>query len=137
MSRRLCKNNDCDNFAAENRRICNTCKSHKFKQRYPFKYFYNNYKQNAKKRNIPWDLSFDEFKQIWQESGKWEEKLNGENWSFQRKRINEGYHYDNIEVIPIYLNVDLFWTKERWEIDFRWRERWSKLHDRPVEECPF
>lgn len=31
-------------------------------------YKFNSYKKNAKKRNLNWDLSFEEFKQFWQQS---------------------------------------------------------------------
>ncbi|HSH25485.1 MAG TPA: hypothetical protein VLA13_08100, partial [Massilibacterium sp.] len=80
--------------------------------------------------------------QIWEESGHWDEKrfnteFSTKTWTMDRKRVNEGYHKDNIRIVPAVLNVQVWHDEQKWQVDFRWREMWSKRNNKPVDECPF
>lgn len=132
-----CRISECSNTAPKGRTICHKCRSRQYKENKPFRYFYNAHKQKARQRCIPWSLTFGEFKQLWEQSGKWEAKLRGEDWSMNRIDVNRGYEIGNIEIIPIILNVQVWFEKDRWRVDFRWRERWSKRNNKPIDECPF
>lgn len=137
-----CKTKYCTNRPRKYRKYCPTCRSRQYKLNHPFRYFYNVHKQSAKKRNIPWELTFEEFKQIWIESGHWDEKrfnteLSKTTWTFDRIDVNEGYHKDNIRIVSMMLNVEVWWEEQRWQVDFKWRKRWSELHDAPIDDCPF
>lgn len=132
----------CGNPPAKNRRECHKCRSRLFKKRNPFRYFYNLHRQKAKQRCIPWKLSFNEFKKIWIESGKWNEKkvsteLTSDGWTMDRKNINKGYEKGNIRIVKIAFNVKVFWEEQRWQVDFRWRKIWSERNNKPIKDCPF
>jgi len=62
-----------------------------------FKYRYANHKARAKKRNIPFLLSFVEWKQIWLNSGQWENRGRGKGKCVM-SRINDigPYAVDNV-----------------------------------------
>lgn len=132
-----CRIKSCNNASAKNRTICHKCRSRRYKEKHPFRYYYNAHRQAAKRRHIPWRLSFPEFKRIWKASGHWEDKLAGEEWSMHRKDVNIGYRKGNVAIIPILLNINIFWEHDRWQIDFRWRKRWSSRNNKPIEDCPF
>jgi|AntRauTorckE6833_2_1112554.scaffolds.fasta_scaffold01252_3 peroxiredoxin len=137
-----CKTKYCTNQAVKHRKLCAKCRSRKYKREHPFKYFYNVHRQNAKKRNIPWELTFEEFKEIWEESGKWNEKrfnteLSKTTWTLDRKNVNKGYTKNNVRVVSMMLNVEVWWEEDRWQIDFNWRKRWSEIHHKPIDDCPF
>lgn len=119
------------------RKRCAKCRSRKYKKDHPFAYFFNVHRNNARSRNIKWDLTLEEFREIWEDSGKWEAKLRGENWEMDRKNVNKGYEKGNIKIIEKWLNVYLWYERDRYMIDFRWRERWSEMHNKPIEEAPF
>lgn len=132
----------CGSAAAKGRRECHKCRSRLFKQRNPYRYFYNLHKQKAKQRCIPWKLSFKEFKRIWQESGVWDEKrfkteITTDTWSMDRKNVNKGYEPNNVRIVKLSVNVEVWWEEQRWKIDFRWRKMWSERNNEPPENCPF
>lgn len=135
---RDCKTPYCGNKAAKHRTVCHKCKSQKFKESKPFRYFYNLHKQKAKQRCVPWKLSFQQYKKVWLESGKWDEKLAGVgDWSMDRIDINRGYEIENVRIIPISLNVKVWHDTQRWRVDFRWRKMWSERNGKSIEDCPF
>lgn len=142
LSQQECQSSGCSNRTAKYRRLCPTCRSRKYKREHPFRYFYNSHRQSAKARCIPWNLSFEEFKKIWKQSGHWDEKrfstqMSSQSWSMQRKNVNKGYEYGNVKIIRVILNVQLWHDEEKWHVDFRWREMWSKRNSKPIEDCPF
>jgi hypothetical protein len=137
MPRKECRVDDCNNVRPKGRTICHKCRSRQYKEDHPFRYFYNSHKHNAQDRHLKWTITFAQFRQLWLDSGHWKDKLNGEPWSINRININRGYHIDNVEITPVVLNVQLFWEEQRWEVDFRWREAWSKRNNKPIDDCPF
>jgi hypothetical protein len=56
-------------------------------------------KRKAKRRNIPWLLSFDDWWNIWQSSGKWELRGNtGESYCMCRKGDAGPYSVENVRI---------------------------------------
>lgn len=132
-----CQTKYCRNQALKSRKLCAKCRSRNYKQKYPFKYYYNLAKQNAKKRHIPFGLTFDQYKEIWTQSGKWQAKLDGQNYSMDRMNVNLGYQAGNVRIVPVLLNVQVWHDEQKWQVDFRWRKMWSERNNKPIEECPF
>lgn len=61
---------------------------------------FNRQKANAKQRGVEWQLTFEEWWQIWQESGKWEERGTGEkNYCMSRKHDDGPYAVGNVRII--------------------------------------
>lgn len=132
-----CRVPTCNNPSARHRTLCHKCRSRKYKRNNPWRYYYNSHKQSARRRKIPWKLTFKQFRKIWRDSGKFEAKVNGEGWSMHRVDVNKGYEVENVEIIPVQLNVEIFWTHDRYQINFKWRERWSQRNNQPIDDCPF
>ena len=53
-----CRNN------SKGRRFCATCRSRQSRERDPVRYSYTNLKGNAKRRGIPFDLTFEQFQRF-------------------------------------------------------------------------
>lgn len=132
-----CETKYCTNTRAKDRVLCHKCRNKKYRKANPFRYRYHNLKNSARKRHIPFNLTFKEFVQLWKDSGKWEQLLAGEPWTVDRIDVNLGYEPGNVRIVDIYLNVQVWHDSQKWQIDFRWRKRWSDKHGRPVEDCPF
>lgn len=57
-------------------------------------------KANAVRRGINWELSFEDWWKIWEDSGKWEERGKGSNnYVMSRKMDSGGYSVGNVEII--------------------------------------
>ena len=58
---------------------------------------YLNHKHSAKKRGIPFELSFEQWYDIWQQSGKWEQRGRGKD-AYVMSRIGDkgGYTLNNV-----------------------------------------
>lgn len=83
-----CKNPQCLSVAAKGRTgFCGPCYTQDWKAKNPFKYAYNRFKSNAKKRNIPFELTLEQFKEFAIET----EILLG------RGRTSLAWHIDRIE----------------------------------------
>jgi hypothetical protein len=76
---------------------------------------YNSQKCAAKKRGIPFLLSYDEWQYIWDASGKWEERGRGSNKYCMARHNDIGpYAVDNISIITNHENLSLG-NKDRWK----------------------
>lgn len=64
-----------------------------------YKQRYYEHKQNAKRRNIPFELSLTEWIKIWQDSGKWELRGTGKG-SYVMSRMNDvgSYSIGNVYI---------------------------------------
>lgn len=84
------------------RKTCLTCKSELYRQRNPIRASYQSHKDNAKRRGIPFELTFDQFKKFAVEtrlvinSGK-----TAKSYSIDRIDNSKGYNLDNIQVLTI------------------------------------
>jgi hypothetical protein len=61
------------------------------------KHKYHCHKGKAKQRGIPFELTFDEWWDIWQESGKWEQRGRHKD-QYCMSRVNDcgGYEFGNV-----------------------------------------
>lgn len=139
---KYCRNDAVEYAPGKYRAYCAKCRSRRYKKNSPFRYFYNQAKQNARNRCIPWRLSFKEWKRIWLESGHWEDKLkqadnDGITWTLDREDVNKGYEPGNVQVIEKWRNVHKWIQEDRFNIEVAWRRRWAKRNGKLIDECPF
>lgn len=115
---------DCGiNKPIKNRKICNTCKHKRWRLKHPFEYAFNNLKNNAKSRNKEFNLTLDEFKKFAIES------------SYVK---NKGYHKNNIQVLPNYLNIKKYieykYANENGKKIFKTMKNITNINK---DDCPF
>lgn len=79
-------------------------------------------KRNASKRGIGWDLTFKEWWDIWQESGKWDLRGRGQGYCMARHGDTGPYSKGNVEIITIGQNFSDSYISHPWEKRFN-RER--------------
>lgn len=134
---RLCRHRYCRNLAEPDRTECSKHRQRRFAKHHPFVYHYNLLKQNAKRRDIPFDLTLSEFKKIWQRHPeKWKEKRTwGRETQWQMDRIDPriGYTFDNIQIITKTKNIRKYYDKDQnFVVDAKWRKKATV-----GEEAPF
>ncbi len=56
--------------------------------------------QNARNRDIEWNLTFAEWWEIWQQSGKWQERGRGRGYVMSRYEDKGAYVVGNVRIIP-------------------------------------
>lgn len=96
----------CRNKRKKKHRLCSKCLSKLWKERHPERYFYNYWKQNAKRRGKDFRVTFEEFLKFCKENNFME--LKGkykENLSIDRIRSHEGYYYENLQVLTVGANA--------------------------------
>ena len=97
-----CATKHCRNDAAKGRTICFKCKSARYKQNNPERHAYNTLKNNAKRRGVFFNLSFEEFKEFCYKydyiAGRGRTK---ESYSIDRIDNMKGYTKDNIQVLTL------------------------------------
>lgn len=131
---RRCKHSHCRNFAAKGRRECNTCKTQAYRKRNPERYTWQALKDNAKRRNIPFNLSFNDFLQFCRKFSYMKGKgIQKESLTIDRiiEGREVGYTKDNIQVLKNGDNVRKFFKfKYEWceydkemKSNSRWEER--------------
>jgi hypothetical protein len=117
-----CVTEDCINEARPGRKLCNTCRTQKYRAKYPLKYIYTALKTNAKRRRKLFTLTFDEFECFCRRTGYHE--LKGQtptSMTIDRIKNELGYTADNIQAITLHDNV----LKE------------FDNSVKPVDTCPF
>lgn len=122
--------------------LCHKCYQRRWKKNNPFKYYFNIARQNAKRRCIPFNLTFEQWKAIWLESGHWEDKMEAESinentWTMDRVDPNKGYEPGNVEIIELWRNVYKWMEHGKFHLTVIWRKRWAERNNKPIEECPF
>lgn len=71
----------------------------------PLSYHFNALRNNARRRGHSFSLSFEEFKKLVAKSGYYDQPRTDKMMpSFDRINVHEGYHIDNIQVIPLSIN---------------------------------
>lgn len=139
--RRKCETPYCRKTPAKYRRKCPTCRSREYRRKNPWNYFYLRLKNSAERRDIDFDLSLEEFRDLWERHPeKWEEKvsgvhgMSGSTWTVDRIRPEEGYHADNVQILSLRRNVYKWVEHGR----FRMRVFWRKMNkNQKIEEAPF
>ena len=108
---------------------------------------YASQKCAAKKRGIEFQLTFEQWKHIWQVSGKWDERGRGsEKYCMARHSDIGPYSIDNVSIITNHENLSLG-NKNRWKGKIVSDETKSKLrkarqtqinigYDKMIYVCP-
>lgn len=109
-----CRTKYCRNESLKKRRICAKCKSRRYKKQHPMRYFYNASRNNARRRGHEFDMTFEEYKQLWKDHGK----KPGNGWHIDRIDVRKGYTYDNCQILSGFLNVMKWFEEDRFMIDF-------------------
>lgn len=96
----------------EGRKFCGTCRSRKSRLADPVRYAFNNSKHRAKERNIPWELTLEQFRQFCIKTDYITAK--GKTiGSFNIDRIKEGpdqpYSVDNIQSLEKVANIKKYY----------------------------
>lgn len=133
VEKRKCTTPYCRGIPPKYRKQCSKCRSRKYKKEHPFKYSFNYHRNNARKRNISWELSFEEFKKLWLRSGKWEKKKRGEAWEMHRLDPDQGYKKENIVIIKKALHVEITAIENGWKVDFEYRGRTKEQKEKDNE----
>lgn len=99
----MCQTIGCNKETKGNTKFCTNCRQRKWRTNNPFKYHWKNLKNRASQRMIPFSLTLDEFKQIWEKHPeKWKERINDpakSRWTLDRIDREKGYHFDNLQVM--------------------------------------
>ena len=95
-----CNTEGCNNDARKSRRYCHTCKNKKYREKYPVLAAYHNLKQNAKRRNVFFALTYQFFKMFCKETNYIQLRGNyGDDLTIDRVKPKLGYVDGNIQAI--------------------------------------
>lgn len=86
--------------------------------------FFVDQKRNAKKRKVEWHLTFKEWWDIWQESGKYNQRGRGKGYCMTRIGDTGGYQVGNVEIKTIGENFSESYFKHPWH------ERFGDKHNK-------
>lgn len=83
------------------------------KARNPLKYFFNAFKQNAKRKGRKFELTFDDYAKIWtgKNAKKWAENMRRaekglpKKWVIDRVNPKLGYKKSNVQIISLRANA--------------------------------
>lgn len=96
----------CTKEAAKNRKICNTCKTKLYREKYPLKYWYDTLKMNSKRRGKKFTLTLKEFSDFCNKTGYSELKgITADSLTVDRVDNNKGYSAENIRAITLSENI--------------------------------
>lgn len=136
---RKCANKNCRKPSRD--RLCSACYSRQMRERNPMYHCYLNLKHNSKRRGIPFELTFEQFKVFAIEvnylglKGK-----TRDSWSIDRIDPREGYHIFNIQLLKHPDNC----SKGKKILVYDWRSRtatvlkvFEKLQSERGEDMPF
>lgn len=126
----------CRNDSAPGRKHCHKCRSRSYREKHPYRYYYNVLRLNASRRGIEFNLSFRRFKKLWTDHPKkWKEKLAQKTcrWEVDRIDINRGYADDNVQLLSKRENIRKYWEKDRLKVTADWTE----VKESPIEKAPF
>lgn len=135
-----CSTPRCRNNRAKDRKCCNTCNSRKWRKKHPLRYCYNALKQNSKRRNKEFTLSFEEFTKFCYETKYLAKKgQTKDSYTIDRKDSTKGYTFDNIQVLTLSENSRKG-TKKVLVYDYQFPEQTYVATIKPfisTEEDPF
>ncbi len=105
-SQGLCAIKYCRNKREPQRTTCRRCRRWLLIINNPISYLYSALKQRVKTRGIPFSLTLEEFTIFCQETNYHTLKGNNkDSYTIDRKRVEEGYTFDNITIAERELNV--------------------------------
>ena len=86
-------------------RLCYKHRQEVYKLRHPLRYFFNNHRQNAKRRGKVWSLSFEQYALLWKLSGRLPHvKSDGMMWAIDRIDESRGYEWGNVRIVDFMTN---------------------------------
>jgi hypothetical protein len=99
-------------------------------------YYYNQQKQSAKRRKnsdgsigIPWEFTFETWWEVWEKSGKWEQRgCRAGQYCMRRKNDAGPYSPDNVYIGEVIEN------NREGMLGWRARQREEKLRTEPITE---
>ena len=95
---------------------CWKCRSRMLKERRPATYVLNAMRASARKRNLPFTITHEQFAAFCRETNYLELRGTKQNdLTINRKDHSKGYTIDNIEAIPHYLNSRMGFCVPGWE----------------------
>jgi uncharacterized protein YoaH (UPF0181 family) len=86
------------------------------REKYGYRPFasYHSHRQRAKKRGIDWEITFPEWWQIWQDSGKWEQRGLARRWAGSYCMARYGdcgpYSAQNVYICTCVQNTIDYWS---------------------------
>jgi hypothetical protein len=96
----MCSTVGCGNTPQKGRRYCQSCNNRKWRQKHPIKAAFNNLKQNAKRRGIWFDLTFQAFKRFCKDTAYVKLKGTGpDDMTIDRVIPAKGYVDGNLQMI--------------------------------------
>jgi len=85
---------------------CSKCRSRRFAEKNPIKYHFSKLRNRAKERGKEFTLTLEQYTYFWNTSGYAERRgKTAQSLSINRKDNSKGYHFDNIEAIPLTWNA--------------------------------
>lgn len=123
--------------------VCGICRVRLWRANNPIKANYNAIKNKARRRKIPFDMSFSFFEQLCLATGFHIERGRAVD-DLQIDRINalRGYHDDNVQILTTSQNRDKLNTEETRSLN-EWEEFHGMSYDEvnecrpPVDDDPF
>lgn len=90
---------------------CHSCKKRRYKEKNPIRYAYNVLRNNAKRRNKDFQLSFEEFSKFCIKTNYLAGKgIFKESYHIDRIDENKGYIIDNIQILTNTQNIKKYLT---------------------------
>lgn len=100
--------------AATSRVVCNKCRSKAWRTKNPIAYVYLNLKHNARKRDILFQITLIEFKEFIEPTEYMKKRGNcAGDLTIDRKKGDEGYHKDNLDILTRSENASKYHNKKR------------------------
>jgi len=131
----ICATKFCKNKTYGGRKLCSSCRCKKSRMQDPVKYAFTSLRSNAKRRNILFTITLDQFRE-------WCSKVtyigfagrSSESYTIDRRHNDIGYHIDNIKVMKKGENV-----KKYFYYDYRMKVASFATQEEVVstEEDPF
>lgn len=96
----ICKHWGCSNTPDPGRRVCNTCRARMARVKNPTRYAFNNLKDSARKRAIPFLLTFEQFVEFDRQTGYVESRGKGtDDLTVDRIDSSKPYEVGNIRAL--------------------------------------
>ncbi len=119
-----CETKFCRNSAAKGRRVCYKCRSRQHKEKHPFRYHFNALRNNARRRGIPFELSFEVYRALYRDHpvASKDKLLTDSNARFEVDRIDvrRGYEDDNVQLIEKHRNVQKYHEFDKFILEVNW-----------------
>jgi hypothetical protein len=128
-----CKTPGCRNKRALHRSVCHKCASRKYRENNPMRASYQHLKDNAKRRGIYFDLTFEEFVQFCYETD-YIAKVGKAKLCYSVDRVKEGplpgYTASNIQVLTLSDNTKKELERRRIKktLVYDYQTKWATVH---------